>query len=263
MHDRRPRHLASHLLRGLLIGSLALGTFAAPSAFASGYGHGYGIDKQATYQARVDRTRGGIPHVFARDFASIGFGTGYAMAEDLVCTMADQFLTFAAERSLFLGPTQENIASDLFYQLLIDRGEAEEPVDPRQAALFRGAAAGYNRYLRDVGVDDLPDPNCRGEAWVRQIGEIDFRRISRTNFFLPFVSGLIVAARPPTPAAASGAAPLGSHVATVDPAIIQGLVPEHKGSNGIAIGGRSTVNRRGMLFANPHQPWFGTGRFYA
>ena len=58
MHDRHPRRLAGHLLRGLLIGSLALGTFAAPSAFASGYG--YGIDKQAAYQARVDRTRGGI-----------------------------------------------------------------------------------------------------------------------------------------------------------------------------------------------------------
>src|SRR5262249_13196977 len=34
-------------------------------------------------------------------------------------------------------------------------------------------AAGYNRYLRDTGTAHLPDPTCRGAAWVRPITALD------------------------------------------------------------------------------------------
>ncbi len=133
MTSRRPSPLRLRLtLAGLLLVSATLlGTRCAPS-----------------YSVEVRRTEGGIPHIHARDFGSLGYGTAYAMAQDNLCLMADQFLTYAAERSRFLGPDDGNLSSDFFYQLLIDRGEAEEPVAAEQARLFRGAAAGYNRYLR-------------------------------------------------------------------------------------------------------------------
>ena len=41
---------------------------------------------------------------------------------------------------------------------------------------MRGYVAGYNRYLENTGVDSLPDPTCRGKAWVRPIDEIDVYR---------------------------------------------------------------------------------------
>lgn len=226
------------------------------------------IDEQDTYDVLVRRSRGGIPHIRAHDFGSLGFGTAYAMAEDIGCTLADQFLTFGAERSRFLGANAANLPSDFLFQLLIDRGEALEPVDPRQAALFRGAAAGYNRFLRDTGVDSLPDPTCRGKEWVKEISDIDFRRISRTNFFLPFVLQLIVAASPPDPAAASAPTPA-AKLSPDEQRQIQLTLSElnqpasEKGSNAIGLGGDSTRNGRGMLLANPHQPWFGAQRFYA
>src|SRR5262249_59757287 len=34
------------------------------------------------------------------------------------------------------------------------------------------------------------------------------------------------------------------------------------GSNAVAIGSAGTRDHLGLLLANPHQPWFGTGRFY-
>ena len=101
-------------------------------------------------------------------------------------------------RDSFLGPQQGNLESDFFYKLFIDRGDALEPVDARQAAVFRGAAAGYNRYLRDTGIDNIPDESCRGKPWVREIDAVDWRRISRMNFLLPFLLNQIVAAAPPT-----------------------------------------------------------------
>lgn len=250
-------------------GALALGLLGAAPDPARGSSPNQGIDRQATYEALVRRTEGGVPHIKAADFASLGFGTGYAMAQDNICILADQFLTFSAERSHFHGPQGVNLQSDFFYRLFIDRAEALEPVDPRQAAVFRGAAAGYNRYLRDVGVANLPDPTCRGQFWVREISEVDFRRISRMNFFYPFLLNQLVAAVPPAPPAAS-AEPAASQPLADDEArriertfheLIKPL--ESLGSNGIAIGRQGTVKGTGMLLANPHQPWTGTGRFYA
>jgi acyl-homoserine-lactone acylase len=258
----------TYVLRGTLVGTLALGAVGIAPAFAASPNQE--IDRQLTYEATVRRTEGGIPHVRAHDFASLGFGTGYAMAEDVLCLLADdRFLTFSAERSRFLGEGGGNLESDFFYQLFIDRGEAEEPVDPRQAAVFRGAAAGYNRYLRDTPVAER-DATCGGEPWVREIGEIDWRRVSRMDFFLPFVSDLIVSAQPPPPATA----------ATKKVNSPQTLTPEQheeiqvawnemiepfreEGSNGIGLGRDATVDGTGMLLANPHQGWDGVSRFYA
>ena len=223
--------------------------------------HGASLDRQihrqATYEALVRRTAGGVPHIKAADFASLGFGTGYAMAEDNVCILADLFLTFAAERSRFLGPQGGNLDSDFFYRLFIDRGEALEPVDPLQAAVFRGAAAGYSRHLRDTGVANLSDPACRGQSWVREVAAVDWRRISRMNFFYSRLLAQIVAAAPPASAPANAPAaslPLSNEQSRKVELAFNALIkpPEERGSNGIAIGGEGTVNRTGMLLANPH-----------
>ena len=228
-----------------------------------------GINPNASYEAVVRRTDGGVPHIQANDFSSLGYGTGYAMAQDNICLIANQMLSFSAERSRFLGPQDGNLQSDYFYQLFIDRKEAEEPVDARQAAVFRGAAAGYNRYLRDTGLDKLPDASCRGQPWVRELAEIDFRRISRMNFFYPNLLNQIVAAVPPGAAQPIASKSLnrtgnGAAATSIDTAIAQLLEPfKNLGSNGIALGRDATVNGTGMLLANPHQPWNGTSRFWA
>ena len=282
----RLMHHAARSSRLNLVGALAFGLLCASSHQALGapsntkadhqgarhHAHRHeGGDQQTTYEALVRRTAGGIPHIIADDFGSIGFGTGYAMAEDIICLLADdRFLTFAAERSRFLGPGGGNLQSDFFYKLFIDRGEALEPIDRRQAAVFRGAAAGYNRYLRDTGVDNLPDSSCRGKPWVREISDVDFRRISRMNFFLPYVSSLIVAATPPAPSPAVSATTVPSNKLSPDEqqairiTVRDVLEPlQDLGSNAIALGRDATTTGRGMLLANPHLGWRGGIRFYA
>ncbi|MBW2419437.1 MAG: penicillin acylase family protein [Deltaproteobacteria bacterium] len=260
--SNRAMHQAKRAVYSALVGVLALGLLGASP--------NQKIDQQATYEASVQRTQGGIPHIAAADFASMGFGTGYAMAQDILCLLADdRFLTFSAERSKFLGEGGGNLQSDYFYQLFIDRGEAEEPVDPRQAGVFRGAAAGYNRYLRDTPVAER-DATCGAESYVREVAEIDWRRISRMDFFLPFVAGLITAAQPPPPptAALKKATPPQTLSAEqhreIQVAWNEMVEPfREEGSNGIGLGRDATVDGTGMLLANPHQGWDGVSRFYA
>lgn len=230
----------------------------------------FGATGEGRYDAHVYRIEGGIPYIVANDYGSLGYGTGYAMARDMPCLLAGQLLTFGAQRSRYLGNTQENRDSDFFYQLFIDSRQARQPVDPRQAEVFKGAAAGYNRYLEDTGLDQLPNPACRGAAWVRPVKAIDFRRISRMPFLLPFIKDMLVAAAPPPSdglSVGSAAHDVPLTVAQIQQMVTTQYLVEHPdpgfGSNGIAIGADASADHAAMLLANPHQPWRDTERFYA
>jgi acyl-homoserine-lactone acylase len=120
--------------------------------------------------------------------------------------------------------------------------------------MVEGYVAGYNRYLRDTGVARLPDPTCRGKAWVGPItvldvwsGVYDLTTLSGTGNFRE----AIVSARP-------GA---GAPVPGPEPTIPEDEPPA-TGSNGWALGRDATRDRTGMLLANPHWPWAGHARYY-
>lgn len=153
--------------------------------------------KTQDYTVEITRTAGGIPHIKADDLGSLGFGTLYAMAEDNICVMAEHYQMLAAEQSRYFGPAEGRLSSDLFYQLLKDRGNARQPSSPSLETLFAGSAAGYNAYLNAVGVDSLPDQRCQGQAWVKPITALDVKRVSRVDNFLDYMKPIIVAAQPP------------------------------------------------------------------
>ena len=207
------------------------------------------------YQVEIIRTEGGIPHIYADDWGSLGFGTLYAMAEDNVCLLGRQYLKFGARQTEFLGDTPANLASDFFYQLLIDRNPAPSDLDPRLAQLFAGAAAGYNHYLDDTGVDNISDPDCRGADWLQPVNAIDLQRVSAVDYALDYMHAMIAAASPPAAAlAATNWSPMDEH--SIALAVADYLeVPQQGGSNAIAVGGASALGARSLLVANPHMPW--------
>src|SRR5215211_5930818 len=142
------------------------------------------------YRAEIRRTGGGVPHIKARDFGSLGFGLGYAYAQDQICEYANIIVTVSAERSRYFGSEADspnggtNLQSDFFWQRIKDAKRVERlvkrrpPQGPARAVrqTIKGFAAGYNAYLRKTGRAKLPDPTCRGKAWVRPIKTIDVYR---------------------------------------------------------------------------------------
>src|SRR5271163_999738 len=58
----------------------------------------------ARYSVSLTRTTGGVANISGEDFADVGFGIGYAQAQDGICVLAETFLTVEGERSAFLGP---------------------------------------------------------------------------------------------------------------------------------------------------------------
>ena len=234
--------------------------------------------QSTTYNAEVRRTSFGIAHVKAADYGSIGYGVGYAFAQDNFCMIADEFVTVRGERSRHFGETgttpygRNNLVSDYYYTLM--NGDAAPlraglgSMSPELQAAFRGWAAGYNRYLRDTGAANLPAP-CTSAAWVRPIDEVDMMRLVRRYLLEAsinqFMEGM-VAAKPPASAAAlkSGEA-LGPRsdagIAGFDRSYWQNFRND-LGSNALAVGSEGTDNGRGLLLGNPHFPWSGTLRFY-
>ena len=232
-----------------------------------------------TYDVRIRTTAYGIPHIEAADYASMGYGYGYVVASQTICTLAEAYTTVRAQRSLHFGPdagysyrangsTVNNLNSDFFYRQIIDEGRIEKmltgPDAPKREIRegVRGYVAGYNRWLRDVGgAAGITDPACQGAAWVTPITEMDaYRRFYQLALLAS--SGVAIdgigAAQPPTP---SAPIPAIDGAATAD-ALSREFHKLEIGSNAVALGKDATDTGRGLLLGNPHFPWLGSERFF-
>ncbi|MFI8199811.1 penicillin acylase family protein [Streptomyces sp. NPDC085942] len=266
-------------LRLLGVAGLALFTVSAslPPATASGTGaerrpSGGGLSAVIRY------TEYGIPHIVAKDYAQLGFGTGWAQAADQVCTLADGFLTVRGERSRYFGPdaatdfslssAATNLSSDLYFRGVRDSGTVERllrapaPAGPSRDVkeTMRGFAAGYNAWIAQ---NRITDPACRGASWVRPVTALD---VAARGYALAVLGGQgrgidgITAARPPSAAPpAAGATP--EEAAAAAKRLLSTRNAD-MGSNAVAFDGSTTVNGRGLLLGNPHYPWQGGRRFW-
>jgi len=178
MHRRLP----------LVVAAALVGTLAVPAAFAHAPArHG------PKYDVTITRTEYGIPHIVAKDYGSLGYGYGYAFAQDNICTMAADYATVEGQRSRWFGPdksytmqgnsvTVTNLDSDIFWTEVRQSGIVDTLLarptplgpEPKVKLAVRGYVAGYNRYLRDVGGSDgISDPACGGAKWVHPITTLD------------------------------------------------------------------------------------------
>ena len=283
----RARRLSAALsLTGLVAGSALVGTVAAAAPAA-----GADLLRPAggELRATITRTSYGIPHVVARDWPSLGFGQGYAAAEDILCSLADTLVTGRGERSLFFGPDARyrdqvtlnatNRQADALFRNLRDRKVVEALLDDpvrgpgaEVRAMVEGYVAGINEHLADVGgADGISDPACRGAAHVRPAEPLDLyygiyaaNLLASAGVFVPNIAD----AAPPTvqdpglPVQAPASfAPVPAELPTAEQ--LQAALGRDTpfGSNGTALGGDATTTGRGMVLGNPHFPWRGRYRF--
>ncbi|MBW5421833.1 acylase [Streptomyces sp. BG9H] len=234
--------------------------------------------------ATIRYTQYGIPHILAKDYANLGFGTGWAQAADQVCTLADGYVTVRGERSRHFGPeaspgaalssASTNLSSDLYFRGVRKAGTVEKllkqpaPAGPgrRTKELMRGFAAGYNAWLKQ---NRVTDPACAKADWVRPITALD---VARHGFAVQVLGGQgrgidgITGARPPGAANEDRAT---AEEPAADPRRTAKAARElfsaqnaDMGSNAVAFHGRTTANGKGLLLGNPHYPWQGGRRFW-
>ncbi len=272
---RLPSRVPRVRIRGLVLAVLLLVLLPASASAAAP-------------TAVITRTEHGIPHIRASSYLGAGYGYGYAFAQDDICTMAEDYVTVDAQRSLYFGPngsyeqrgngiSPNNLNSDFFWQQVIDSHVVDgllarpAPNGPEQPVrdLVRGYVAGYNRYLASVGGSaGVPDPTCRGKPWVKPISEATaYRRFYQLVLLASSDVGIdgIGEAQPPAGAGLLSGLGAGTGVDAVrlGHALSGALDGGAIGSNAVAIGkGGSRDHTHGLLLGNPHFPWIGTERFY-
>ncbi|MFF9624667.1 penicillin acylase family protein [Streptomyces griseosporeus] len=267
--------------RRLLLAAVALLTTAAsvPAAAAGQQRDRGEHPSHGGLSAVIRYTEYGIPHIVARSWADLGFGTGWAQAADQVCTLADGFVTVRGERSRYFGAAattdlslssaSSNLSSDLYFRGVREAGTVERllarpaPAGPSRPSkeLMRGFAAGYNAWLAQ---NRITDPACRGAAWVRPVTEVD---VAARSYALAVLGGQgraadgITAARPPAAGAPAAQAPDPAGSARAARALLAADTAD-MGSNAVAFSGATSANGRGLLLGNPHYPWQGGRRFW-
>ncbi len=249
-------------------------------------------------KAQIRRTAYGVPHIQADNLESLGFGSGYAQAQDNLCVMADGFVKANSERSMYFGPhasidfatglpTSEdngNLVSDFAYKALKIRemAEAQYPqFSYNSRALMEGFSAGYNQFLADVEAGEQEaEPFCAGQPWVKPIEGVDIANYLFSIALLPGAANfldLIFYANPgdgeeylprivgPAPSATQTAfiQDVNSKlIARANTITTPETNPRDLGSNGWGLGKDKTENGKGMVLGNPHFPHTGNLRFW-
>ncbi len=236
------------------------------------------------YDATVRYTEHGIPHITAKNFGSLGFGSGYGAAQSTICTLADTLVTGRGERSRWFGPdgtytdyvtlNASNLQVDAFVTDLHNRRVVEKLLKSKAGpereakAMVKGYVAGINKWLR---TNKVTDPDCKGDGYLKPDAKpIDvWYGVYLANLLASagvFVKE-IVDADPPSPDD-PGLPDIPLKASSYDAADRDALLkalgkdPESPfGSNATAIGGGETSTGKGMLLGNPHFPWFGRYHF--
>nr|WP_246207818.1 acylase [Pseudomonas karstica] len=216
----------------------------------------------------IRRTSFGVPHILAKNERGLGYGIGYAYAQDNLCLLANEVVTVNGERARYFGAEQStlerrnNLTSDMFFTWL-NTPQAVAAFwmaqTPQMQQRIEGYVAGYNRYLKERTAHGLPE-QCQG-AWVRAITPEDLVKLTRRLLVEGGVGQFaeaLVGARPPDSTAGVLPAPQAFEVASAN----QQRFTLDRGSNAVAVGRDRSFNGRGMLLANPHFPWVGGMRFY-
>ncbi|GAA4309325.1 penicillin acylase family protein [Streptomyces venetus] len=269
-------------LRRLVLGATALFTAASalPAAAAPSQARAEQHPSHDGMSAVIRYTEYGIPHILAKNYADLGFGTGWAQAADEVCTLADGFVTLRGERSRYFGAgtaadgalsgARTNLASDLYFRGVRETRTVEKvlaepaPAGPSREVrgMMRGWAAGYNAWLKK---NRITDPACAGASWVRPVTEVD---VAARGLAIAAISGegrfvdTITTVRPPTPATSTGARTARPDAKAVAKAADELWGDPGMGSNAVAFRGDTTANGSGLLLGNPHYPWQGGRRFW-
>lgn len=241
----------------------------------------------ATYEVDIQRTEFGIPHITAKDYKGLGYGVGYSFAEDNICSLAREIVIANGQSMLYLGD-KGDVASDVFYTWYNSpekRTQFLNAQEPEVLDAVAGYAAGYSRYLRDKGVDNI-DPDCAGAEWVKEIETNDllalYAKANLRGGLSNFV-GPIIAATPPAQNVVMGSSrmrSIGPDSASTSVSTLSSTAADTSdiasgfdfdmttinvldgGSNAYALGSETTGTDSGVLYGNPHEPWNGLQRFY-
>jgi len=268
-----------------LVAALAACGESAPRSSAPLTPPGSAAPKGCRFAADIVRTEMGVPHITAQDYCGMGYGVGYAQAQDNLCLVMEEVIANRGQHARFFGATGSyrshaigtnlsSVDNDFFYRLM----NSDEEIAPIKAASLpeaqdasKGYVAGFNRYMAEVraGQHTGRHASCRAADWLLPLVEDDMWRRYHRLALLASSAALaegVAQAQPPVPTAAAPKRVTRQMLARVDRKALREALPVTEelaiGSNMYGIGTDRSATGSSLLFVNPHFPWQGTERLY-
>jgi acyl-homoserine-lactone acylase len=185
-------------------------------------------------EVTIVRDQWGVPHIDGPTDASVVFGVAYASAEDYFWQVEETLIQNIGRYAEVVGESGLRNDQEVAAFRIVERSKADyETLRPDIKAFCDAYAAGYNYFLA-------------------KNSHVKPRLIDRYEpYYLLCYERAMMMAR----LLGHAKAPRGR---------LSGFEQEvaaATGSNAWAISGEKTASGNTMLFANPHQPWYGTGMF--
>ena len=237
----------------VLLSSLTVGSLPASA------------DKLVTEQQRseamaqsvtIRRDEWGVPHIDGPTDASVAFGMAYVQCEDYFWQVEDSYIQSIGRYSEIVGPI--GLPGDVMNRMfeIPQRSQQEFTELPKK---YREIVAAYsdgaNFFLRNHP-EVKPRLITHFEPWHL----LAYDR----SILLSFTYGKSHAPRPGPEGLKVALQPDWQKqqvIAVTDP-IGEERIREVTGSNQWALAPSKTKSGNSMLFANPHQPWYGPGQWY-
>jgi penicillin amidase len=220
------RRRIGRLLRVVLVALV----YCAPAALV-----GSDLGESLAPQVTIYRDEWSVPHIEGPTDASVSFGFAYAQAEDYFWQVEDTYIASLGRASEVYGA--KGIDADLLNRSfeIARQAQADYPnLEPQLQAICEAYTAGLNYFLRK-NPQVKPRLITRFEPWH----VLAYER----HVLLEFLFGK-------------------THAPKGQVRKVAEEVRAAVGSNAWAIAPSRTRSKKAMLFANPHQPWFGYGQFY-
>jgi acyl-homoserine-lactone acylase len=196
---------------------------------------GEDLGEQLAAQVTIHRDQWGVPHIEGPTDASVSFGFAYAQAQDYFWQVEDTYIAAIGRYAEVYG--EAGLDKDLLnhsFEIAASSQRDYPDLDPPVKAICEAFAAGLNHYLKKH-----PEVKPRLITHFEPWHVVAYERA----VLLEFLFGK-------THASKAGVKKVADELRAA------------VGSNAWAIGPSRTKSGKAMLFANPHQPWFGYGQFY-
>jgi acyl-homoserine-lactone acylase len=196
------------------------------------------------YRLEITRDTFGVPHILSDSEGGVGFGLGYAQAEDHIEAIARQVLEARGESARWFGRSE--MTADFAMKRVANLDGARRRIldlDANYRAALEGFAAGVNLYVSQHR-SELPE-------WVPQVTPADFLAVPRAGSVRPMISPELIRA---LDAKYRGRPTLGPRTGAMDSAASL-IGDDEAGSNALALAGGRTVSGHPILLGNPHLRW--------
>lgn len=217
------------------------------------------------YDVKILRDTWGVPHIYGKTDADVGYGLAWAQCEDSFVVLQESLMTSRGMMGLYSG--QSGATTDYIVAMLNVKGFVDEKYESDLSPELRGVLEGFAQGVNDYGAK-YPDKLLREDLLPVTGKDIAGGFVFRAPFFVGLDGAVRELFGKERRREVSQKNTTTASLGTIDP--FEAIILAHEsvsggvemGSNGTVVSPRRSSDGSTYLLANPHLSWEGQTTWY-